>query len=319
MKTRFIFNPHSGRNARRPWLADHIRAFIVGHRLDAALVTTAGPGHATLLARAALSEGCDRVIAVGGDGTMNEIAQALLHTPAALGLVPCGSGNGLALHLGIPTDLRRALALAADAATRTAAIDTGVVNGHPFFNAMGVGFDADISHRFNRLIHRSLPAYARTGFIAFRARRDLPVTLHGAGRREKLAVLLVAIANSDQYGNRALIAPGARVDDGQLDLIAVRPVGFPGALPLVARLFLGRIDRSPRVLRLRAAHFVIELPGPGLLHTDGETHAAAPRLEIAVRPRSLRLLVPRTPAPPPPEKCHLIDDTLPGPIPFVTP
>lgn len=145
MKTRFILNPVSGRNVRRPWLARHVRDFIATRGLTADLVLTECPGHATRLAQAALAAGCDRVIAIGGDGTMNETAQALLHSPAALGLVPCGSGNGLALHLGIPTRLPEALALAADPAARVAAIDTGTANGRPFFNAMGFGFDAEVS------------------------------------------------------------------------------------------------------------------------------------------------------------------------------
>ena len=292
MKIRFIVNPCSGRNARRPWLADFIREFIAVRSLDAGLVTTTGPRHATELARAALADGCDRVVAVGGDGTMNEIAQALLHSPAALGLVPCGSGNGLALHLGIPTGLRDALALAADETARVAAIDTGTANGRPFFNAMGCGFDAEISRRFNRLTRRGLTAYARTGLSAFRARRSEWVVIHGNGQTKALLTLLVAVANSDQYGNGARIAPGARVDDGQLDLVAVRPVGFASATPLIARLFLGKISGSPNVFRLRGARFLIERAGPGLIHTDGETHETGALVEIKVRPQSLRLLVP---------------------------
>lgn len=292
MKTCFILNPRSGRNVRRPWLAGHIRDFIAARALDAELFITAGPRHATELARAALALGCTRVIAVGGDGTMNETAQGLLYSPAALGLVPCGSGNGLALHLGIPTDLRAALALAADDTARIAAIDTGTANGRPFFNAMGCGFDAEISRRFNRLTRRGLAAYARIGLSAFRARRSEWTVIHGAGRTESLNTLLVAVANSDQYGNGALIAPGARVDDGQLDLVAIRPVSFTGAAPLIARLFLGKISGSPRVFRLRSARFLIERTGPGLIHTDGETHETGALVEIKVHPRSLRLVVP---------------------------
>ena len=292
MKACFILNPHSGHNLRRPWLAGFIREFIAARSLDAGLVTTARPQHATELAQSALAAGCDRVIAVGGDGTMNEIAQALLHSPAALGLVPCGSGNGLALHLGIPTRLQDALALAADETARVAAIDTGTANGRPFFNAMGCGFDAEISRRFNRLVRRGLAAYARIGLSAFRARRSEWTLIHGAGRTEALHTLLVAVANSDQYGNGARIAPGARVDDGQLDLVAVRPVGFASAAPLIARLFLGSISGSPRVFRLRSARFLIERAGPGLIHTDGETHETGALIEIKVHPRSLRLVVP---------------------------
>ncbi len=292
MKTRFILNPVSGRNVRRPWLARHVRDFIATRGLTADLVLTECPGHATRLAQAALAAGCDRVIAIGGDGTMNETAQALLHSPAALGLVPCGSGNGLALHLGIPTRLPEALALAADPAARVAAIDTGTANGRPFFNAMGFGFDAEVSRRFNLLTRRGLAAYARTGFAAFHARESEWTVIHGGGRTEALSTFLVAIANSDQYGNGALIAPGARVDDGELDLVAVRPVGYAAAVPLIARLFLGRLGASPRVVRLRGAHFLIERARPGLIHTDGETHAAAATVEVRAQPRSLRLLVP---------------------------
>ncbi len=292
MKTRFIFNPHSGRNRRNSRLVPAIHAFIARHRLEADVVSTESPGHATALAEAAIASGCKRVVAVGGDGTMNEVAQALIGAPAALALVPCGSGNGLALHLGIPTSPRRALALLADPASRIAAIDTGTANGHPFFNAMGLGFDAEISRRFNRLTRRGLPAYALTGHAAFRDHRPESCTIFGDGRREELDVFVIAVANSDQYGNRAYIAPGARVDDGALDLVAVGPVTLLNALPLVARLFLGTMDRSSHVLRMRDRRFVIVRSAPGLIHTDGETHLTGVSVEVVVRPRSLRLVVP---------------------------
>jgi diacylglycerol kinase family enzyme len=108
-----------------------------------------------------------------------------------------------------------------------------------------------------------------------------------------MEVLLISIANSDQYGNGALVAPGARADDGLLDLVAVRPVSLLGALPLGIRLFSGSFDRSSRVHHLQGARFLIERPAPGLVHTDGEVHAAAASLEIAVHPQSLRMAVPR--------------------------
>jgi YegS/Rv2252/BmrU family lipid kinase len=292
MKTCFIFNPTSGRNRRRPGLAATIGDFIAAHSLDARVVTTEGPEHATILAREAAHAGCAQVVAVGGDGTMNEVAQALLHTPAALALVPCGSGNGLALHLGLPTALDAALALIAGGGGRVISIDTGAANGRPFFNAMGLGLDADVSRRFNTLARRGLPAYARTALAAFRDLRPERVTLTQAHHRETLDVLLVAVANSDQYGNNARIAPGARVDDGALDLIAVRPVGVFGAAALATRLFLGRFDASPSVRRLRGPRFIIERASPGLIHTDGETHATTATVEVVVQPRSLRILVP---------------------------
>jgi YegS/Rv2252/BmrU family lipid kinase len=292
MRTRFILNPCSGHNRRRTWLPAAIRDFIAAHGLTADLVATEAPGHATELAAAAVREGCGQVVAIGGDGTMNEVAQALRHTPVALAVVPCGSGNGLALHLGLPLSLPGALGLLTASSSRIAAIDTGEVNGRPFFNAMGLGFDAEVSHRFNGLTRRGLPAYARMACGVIRDLAPERVGVSTAGRREEFECLLVAVANSDQYGNNARIAPGARVDDGALDLVAVAPVGLAGALGLAARLFTGNFDRSPHVRRWQGGRFVIDRLRPGLIHTDGETHAAAARLEVVVRPRSLRVLVP---------------------------
>ncbi len=292
MKTCFIFNPHSGRNRRRPWLAAAIRDFIAARSLDATLATTDGPGHATALAREAVQRGSEIVVAVGGDGTMNEVAQGLVHTPAALALVPCGSGNGLALHLGLPRAPLAALRLATGAGSRIAAVDTGTANGFPFFNAMGLGFDADVSRRFNGLTRRGLPAYVRVGVTALRELRPEHCRITGGGRVQAHDILLIAVANSDQYGNHARIAPGARVDDGRLDLVAIKAVGLWRAATLVPRLFLGTIDQSPHVVRLSGPQFLIERAAPGLIHTDGETHATGAAIEVVVRPRSLRMVIP---------------------------
>lgn len=296
MKTRFIFNPYSGRNRRRPGLAQSIRDFISARSLDAELAMTEGPKHATELAREGLLAGCELVVAVGGDGTMNEVAQGLLHSPAALALVPCGSGNGLAWHLGLPRAPFDALNLiaGADVRGRVAALDTGSANGHPFFNVMGLGLDADVSQRFNTLTHRGLPGYIRTGLAALRDIRHERVTITTGTQSECVEILLLSVANSDQYGNNARIAPGARVDDGALDLIAVQPVGLAAAARLTARLFLGNFDRSPHVRRFRGSHFRIERCAPGVIHTDAETHEAGPVVEVAVHPRSLRVLIPAT-------------------------
>jgi YegS/Rv2252/BmrU family lipid kinase len=292
MKLRFVFNPRSGRPKRNAPILPALKEFIRSRSLDADLVSTEGPGHATELTREAVASGCQRVVAVGGDGTVNEVAQALIHTPAAMGLVPCGSGNGLALHLGIPSRVSDALECAAGDSGRVAELDTGIVNGKPFVNAMGLGLDADVGRRFNLLTRRGLPAYTKTALAAFLSRKTERSAITCNGSREVVDMLLVAIANSDQYGNNAKIAPGARVDDGLLDLVIVRPVGLLGACALGARLFLGSVDRSRDVAVRKSARFVIERPAPGVIHTDGETHLADALLEIQVRPRSLRFMVP---------------------------
>jgi len=290
VKTRFIFNPRSGHNARNPHLLDRARSFITEHRLDATVVLTERPRHATDLARRAVDEGCRLVVAIGGDGTLNETAAALVGTPAALGLIPCGSGNGLGRHLGIPGPGRGAFRTLLEGRVRT--IDTGTVNGLPFFNAMGVGFDADLSARFNQLTRRGLPAYIGTTCRMVFGYRPATYSISNGLTRLDTRAFIVAVANSDQYGNDCFIAPGASVDDGLLDLTVLNPPGLLGALPLLPRLFAGRIDGSRSVRRLRGARFSIVRTAPGLVHTDGETHETGAVLEVAVRPRSLHVLVP---------------------------
>ncbi len=290
MRLLLIHNPRSGRADRTARLGPLLHRFTASQPPGTELAITQARGHATALARQAVAAGTARVICVGGDGTMNEVAQALTGTGTELGLVPCGSGNGLARHLCLPADFQRALALACDPRAPVAEIDTAAVNERPFFNAMGFGLDAEVSHRFNQLTRRGLPAYARTALGAFFAQRPQRCRIIADGRTEWVEAILVAVANSDQYGNNARIAPEARADDGMLDLIAVRPVGPVGAAILSARLFLGSFDRSPRVLRLRGRRFLMERPAPGLIHTDGEPYLERESLGIRLAPASLRVV-----------------------------
>ena len=291
MKIHFIFNPRSGPRRRNLRALSILREFVAANRQDAELLVTDGPGHATDLARQAVAAGCERVAAVGGDGTMNEVAQGLVNGPVALALVPCGSGNGLARHLGVPASALSALRLAVDPGARVASIDTGTANRRPFFNAMGLGFDAEVGRLFCRAAGRGLPGYVGAFLGAFARRRSERCAVDAGVGRETIDMLLIAIANSDQYGHGAIIAPGARVDDGLLDLVAVAPVGLGSASVLAARLFLGNLDRSARIRRMRGARFVIERPAPGLIHTDGECHAEEARIEVAVQERSLRVVM----------------------------
>ena len=304
MKIRFIFNPKSGRPRRNAGILPLLREFVAAQSVEADICCTEGPGHATEIARDAVAAGFPRVVAVGGDGTVNEVAQALIHTPAAMGLVPCGSGNGLALHLGLPKTIAGALQLAGDASGRVAEMDTGTANGLVFVNAMGLGLDAEVARRFNTLARRGLPAYARTALAAFFSRKTERCLIVSGSQRETIDALIVAVGNSDQYGNNARIAPNARVDDGLLDLIVVQPVDLIAACFLGARLFTGSVDRSKRVRRMKGARFLIERPAAGLIHTDGETHMAGAAVEVLVQTRSLRIVVPA--------KCAAVTGTVTG-------
>ncbi len=285
MKTRFIVNLRSGRAAR---VLAAVRAFAA-QRGDG-IVLTERPRHAFELATRAVAEGCELVVAVGGDGTMNEIAAALTGTNAILGFVPCGSGDGLALHLGLSRHAPRALRILAEGRPRL--IDTGEVNGLPFFNAMGLGFEAIIARRFASFARRGLAGYFRAGVPLFFSHHGETLILHHDGGRTRLVAFSLSVQNSAQLGNNAISAPGASVDDGRFDLVAIPPVGLFGALGLVSRLALGSFGRARSITRLQSARFVIERAAPGPIHTDGEPHEADARLEIIVRPRSLRVLTP---------------------------
>jgi YegS/Rv2252/BmrU family lipid kinase len=290
IKTRFIFNPRSGHNAKNPYLLGRARDFIREHALDADIVQTEGPRHATDLARRAVDDGCNLVVAIGGDGTLNEVASGLIHTTTVLGLIPCGSGNGLGRHLGIPGPGKGAFRTLLDGRVRV--IDTGEVNGLPFVNAMGFGFDAEIAQRFSLLTRRGLSGYVRTTLGALFNYRAQSCLIRNGIVSLRTTAFLLTVANSDQYGNNCYIAPGAQLDDGQLDLTVITRANAFNAAPLAARLFLKKIDGSRSVARLRGAHFTIERGVAGLIHTDGEPHHATATLEVVVRPLSLRIMTP---------------------------
>jgi YegS/Rv2252/BmrU family lipid kinase len=290
LKARFIFNPHSGSNRRNPRLRNRAMEFIAQHGWDASVQSTERPRHATELARRAVDEGCELVVAIGGDGTMNEVACALVDTSACFGLIPCGSGNGLGRHLGIRRPGRGAFRTLLEG--KPLAIDTGMVNRDPFFCVAGAGFEAVIASRFASLTSRGFSGYLRTGADAWRTYRPERYTIHHAGGKDVVEAFTLAVSNSSQYGNNAMIAPGASVSDGLLDVTAVPHVGLHNAVPLLWRLFNGSLHRVASVRSWRGAHFTIEREKPGWIHTDGEPRAEVARLEITVRPRSLRIMVP---------------------------
>lgn len=290
VRTCFIINPRSGRHDITPELVKRAESYLKIQEAGGKILMTERSGHGRELARAAVREKYERVVVVGGDGTLNEVASALINTPVTLGLIPRGSGNGLARHLGIPLDPARAFDVLCTGRMRM--IDTGVVNGVPFVNAMGAGFDAEISRRFNELTRRGLRSYVSTAIRLFFSHRPVQCTVEVAGAVFAENVFLIAVANPDQYGNNCIIAPGACIGDGMLDLVVIRDAGVLRGAALVARLFTGTLDGSPLVVRKRAGSFIIDRDEAGPIHADGEVHQMGRRLEIGVRPFSLRMIVP---------------------------
>jgi diacylglycerol kinase (ATP) len=285
LKTRFIVNLHSGRAAR---CAEALRAFAARH--GATVLATERPRHASTLATEALGDGCELVVAVGGDGTMNEVASALVGTGAILGLVPCGSGDGLGRHLRIHGPAQRAMDLLLEGRPRV--IDSGLADGHPFFTVAGVGFEAEIAQRFNQLQRRGFLRYLSTSVRSYFQFEPPEYTVVQGGERHRFNAFTLAVANANQYGNNAWIAPAAQADDGLLDLCAIPPVSLLNGAQLAARLFGGSIGRARGVRQWQANRFVVERSGPGVLHTDGEVHPAGATIEFTIRPASLRVMCP---------------------------
>jgi YegS/Rv2252/BmrU family lipid kinase len=290
-----IVNPTSGPPARRLGArgrAEQAASTAAALGVSVEVVVTHGPGHGRELARAALARGVRHVVAWGGDGTINEVGSAVAFGHATLGIVPVGSGNGLARDLGVPLATEEAVRVSLRGVTRT--IDAGDVNGRLFFNVAGVGLDARVAHRFAELGRRSrgLWTYVRAATREMLATRADDLTIDLGGGPRVVRTTLVAIANSRQYGNGALIAPRAQLDDGWLDVVVV------GEMPLwrlaagVPALFSGRLDRHPRVHSERARELRLCSSRPVVCHVDGEPAGEETSLTFRVRPGAVTVAVP---------------------------
>lgn len=246
---------------------------------------------ASILAKEAIVKGYEAVIALGGDGTINEVAAALYNSNVKLGIIPKGSGNGMARALGIPVD-DDAKAVEIVRRGTTHAIDTAFANGHPFFCTFGVGFDANVTQRYSEIPSRGLFSYLKSAideYIHFTPKK-YKITAGGATFSRK--AMLITCANIDQYGSNAFIAPGASPDDGLLDLVIVSPIPLLKVAQLVIQLFTKKIDQNAQVESLRCANITIEQETKGVVQVDGESLEMDKIIKIKVIPQSLQVYVP---------------------------
>jgi diacylglycerol kinase (ATP) len=290
-KVFFIVNKFSGTGYK-----DSIEGRILSTCLQAGLEPTIEftkqRGHATELAQAAVAEGFNRVFAVGGDGTVNETARGLLHTDAALGILPNGSGNGLARHLGISTSFKTALSLIHS--TSMIKMDSTLVNGHLSVNVAGIGFDGHVAALFGKNGKRGLPGYARLVLKEFSGFQEFGGQANIDGEAVDLKGFIMAVCNSSQFGNNARIAPHASVCDAELDLCLVRKTSFLKAVNLIRKVFAGNLDTSPLVTIRKMKNLQLSLSSPVHFHTDGEPHPKASEYTIKVLPGSLNVIVPQS-------------------------
>jgi len=286
MRALFLVNEKSGR--RRDFdITDVIRRTAP---FDHEIVGCARKEDVDAIIDRAEAERFDVVFAVGGDGTVHETAKRLVGRKPALGILPIGSGNGFARHIGLPVDPEHALESCRGG--RIVTIDTAEVNGHAFVGVMGIGFDALVAERFASSNVRGLGTYVKVGLRAFAEyeAEDYVVTCDGETRREKAFV--IAIANASQYGNNARIAPLASLRDGLLDVVIVHDLELLTAPVLLARLFQGTLDRASSVTMKQCTDVHIVRPSAGPAHLDGEPFTLPEKIHVRVVPGSLRLLIP---------------------------
>jgi len=295
VRVAIILNPIAGvRNSleRTRRRAEHASDLLLAAGADPEILITAHAGHARELAAGAVERGARLVVAWGGDGTVNEVATALAFGPVPLGVIPAGSGNGLARHFDLPADPRAAIRRLLSGTERV--IDVGELNGRLFVNLAGLGFDAHVAARFASL-HRSRRGFLRYALIVFQELRRY----QGAGYemscdRDQAAAhraFLISFANGRQWGNGAIIAPDAAIDDGYLDVVVVSAQTKATVLRALPRLFSGTVDRAPGVQIRRVEHARVTCEQPLQGHVDGELIACGEVADVRIRPKALRIRV----------------------------
>lgn len=286
----FIVNPIAG-GKNKEGFAGWIRDFFSKEAWQIDIHYTQAPGDATELSRRAIEQPCRAVVAVGGDGTINEVAQALLGTPVPLGVVPFGSGNGLARHFGIPLRPQKALALLKQG--KTICMDVGRINGKVFLCTTGIGFDAAVSERFASYQARGFMTYVRSTLEVFATYRPEEVEIDWGEGRHAYSIFSATVANISQYGNNAYIAPQATADDGYLDLCLLKP--FPKwKMPLVGgALFVKKLPAFSFYEHRCVKQVTFYRKRAAVSHLDGENVYEGNRLHVEIEPRALHLIVPR--------------------------
>ena len=263
------------------WLEQ--RAQEAGYRAKA--VITQAPRHATQLAReAAATHQWTTVVAVGGDGTVNEVAQGLLHSPISLGILPLGSGNGLARHLGIPLNLSAAIDELFTSTSKF--IDSATLNDRPFFCVAGLGFDAYVSQIFGQQPRRGLDTYLRVSMQAYLDYIPQKIQIFG----HKTEVFSLSFANAGQFGNNAWVAPQADLTDGLLEVCTVLPFPKWYGTALTYQLFTKTLKSSTYVSYQSLPELTVETEQPALVHYDGEPwQLTTNQIKLKIVPKSLRV------------------------------
>lgn len=289
-RVRFIINPHSGVQKRINL------EMLIAQELDKThfqydIAYTEYAGHATELAAQAVSEGCDIVVAVGGDGSVNEVAKSLINTDTVLGILPAGSGNGFAMHLGWGRDM--ASVLRRFSAAKVEIIDTCLMNNRPFINLAGVGFEAKVVYNTRNAPKRGFQGYVKGFFNQLFTYKFKNYTIKIDGKIIESEALTITVANAPMYGYNFVIAPLAKLNSGKLEVVVIKRAQRLRYLMTVIRMFTGSINKSPLVTHFSGEKIEIALNEPDFAQVDGEGYPIeTEKLVFTVKHLSLKVLVP---------------------------
>ncbi|WP_295359224.1 YegS/Rv2252/BmrU family lipid kinase [uncultured Prevotella sp.] len=287
-KAVFVINLISGTSdkAAIPGLIDQ---YLDKTKFEYEIAITQYAGHASEIATKAKDDGVDVVVAVGGDGTVNEVARAIVHSNTALGIIPCGSGNGLARHLLLPLNVRKAIDVINKSEVRQ--LDYGIINGYHFFCTCGMGFDAFVSMKFAEAGKRGPITYVENVLREGLKYKPETYTIEDDNGTLQYKAFLISCANASQYGNNAYIAPQASMSDGLMDVIIMEPFDVFEAPQISIEMFSKTLDKNSKIKTFRTRHLHIHRDKPGVIHYDGDPVMTGADIDIELKPKGINIIV----------------------------
>lgn len=284
----FIINPNAGTGNKNS-VVSAIEQHLDKKVFEPEIRYTEYAGHAAIIAREEAQKGTDVVVAVGGDGTVNEVGRALVGTQTAMAIIPCGSGNGLARHMRISMQPSKAVKLINDCCVKD--IDYGMVNDNAFFCTCGVGFDAFISMKFAEAGSRGLKTYVEKTLQDGLTYKPETYRIEIDGETEVQEAFLIACANASQYGNNAYIAPEASTRDGLMDVTILTPFTPLESAQIVMQMFSRELSKNSHVKTFRTKRIKIMREHEGPAHVDGDPMMMGNTLDVEIVPASLHMVV----------------------------
>lgn len=286
----FIINPKSGVNNKKQ-IIDYINDYLENKNIHYKIIQTEYANHAETIVKENINN-FDKIVAVGGDGTVNEIARALIGSKTALGIIPCGSGNGLARDLQIPIKTKSAIRTIIDGEIKQ--IDYGIINGHPFFCTCGTGFDASVSLKFSSSNRRGLITYIEKTLLEWLDYKPIEYTITiDNNPPQKTKAFLIACANATQYGNNAFIAPEADISDGFMNVTILEPFSIIDIPELVVQLFTKTINQNSCIKTIKCKKFKLESNQENPSHYDGDPIILDKKIYVEIINKGLNIIVPQ--------------------------